>query len=47
MPSIYLYGGNARFPCKNCTDRVPGCHSKCDKYRDRKTNKEKTKSKEN
>ena len=19
-------------PCKDCSDRCPGCHSKCDKY---------------
>ena len=19
-------------PCKNCPDRYPGCHGKCDKY---------------
>ena len=21
-----------RYPCKDCSDRVVGCHSKCDKY---------------
>ena len=21
-------------PCKNCTDRVVGCHSTCEKYKD-------------
>ena len=24
----------AEFPCKECTDRYPGCHNKCEKYRD-------------
>lgn len=21
-------------PCKNCQDRVPGCHNECDKYKE-------------
>lgn len=22
-----------KVPCKGCTDRQPGCHDKCDKYK--------------
>lgn len=25
-------------PCYNCTDRVPGCHSTCERYKDFKEN---------
>ena len=25
-------------PCHNCTDRVPGCHSTCERYIDFKEN---------
>lgn len=25
------------FPCKNCQDRVLGCHGTCQKYKDAKT----------
>lgn len=25
------------FSCKNCQDRIPGCHSVCDKYINEKT----------
>lgn len=24
----------AEFPCKGCTDRVLGCHDKCEKYKE-------------
>ena len=24
----------AEFQCKGCTDRYPGCHDKCEKYRE-------------
>lgn len=24
----------AEFSCKDCTDRYPGCHDKCEKYRE-------------
>lgn len=25
-------GGEVGFHCKECTDRYPGCHDKCEKY---------------
>ena len=28
--------GPNKTPCYNCTDREPGCHSVCEKYRDYK-----------
>lgn len=31
-------------PCKECTDREIGCHSKCSKYADWKTEHEKIKN---
>ena len=33
---------NSTFPCKNCTNRVVGCHSHCDAYKKAKTNYDKT-----
>lgn len=24
----------AEFPCKECANRYPGCHDKCEKYRE-------------
>lgn len=24
--------GKVKAPCKDCEDREPGCHSKCEKY---------------
>ena len=26
--------GSKKYPCKDCTDRVVGCHSSCEKYRE-------------
>lgn len=33
-------------PCLNCTDRKPGCHSTCERYKDFQKQHEEIKSKE-
>lgn len=29
---VYRVSKKAEAPCKDCQDRKPGCHSKCEKY---------------
>lgn len=36
---------NSPFTCKDCPDRYPGCHDKCEKYRKEKAEWDKTKAK--
>ena len=32
-------------PCKDCADRIPGCHSQCDNYKEWQAIKEERKNK--
>jgi hypothetical protein len=35
-----------KFPCKDCTERVPGCHDRCERYKTAKGINDARKAKE-
>lgn len=32
MGNDNLFGARDKFPCKDCHDRQPGCHDRCERY---------------
>lgn len=33
MSNAFLFNNRVQSPCKNCEDRMVGCHSTCEKYK--------------
>lgn len=35
-----IYSKVPKYPCKDCTKRYPGCHSKCEEYLEAKAHRD-------